>query len=141
MKRFRPAIALLLHLLLLQVSVPGGGMACALAWPSAASAAAGTAGQDADRPASAHHGGHAAARSARAHAGAHASADVPADAPSPHHGAPSHCPTAAGCAAVAVTEPPLLVATVSAYHGVVEVGRVTLPRSTHPAPEPPPPRA
>lgn len=133
----RTAVALLFHVLLLHVSVLGGGMACAAARADVAPAA---------HDGGAHHGAdHGASHGAdhAAHVAAAMPADVPVDGgPAPHHGgAPTHCVTAAGCAAVAVAGPELTLAALASVDSSAERGRVSLPASTRPAPEPPPPRA
>ncbi|MGZ8470486.1 MAG: hypothetical protein ACXW61_12750, partial [Gemmatirosa sp.] len=96
--RARTLVALLFHVLLLHVSVLGGGMACASARAEVTDLAAAV--EAVVEPVAAEHAAH------DAHA-AHAPApgDAPADESgrsSPHHGDPSHCATASGCAAVAV---------------------------------------
>lgn len=126
MTRARTAIALLFHVLLLHVSVLGGGMACASAWTGAERAA--PAAADASS-AAAHHGGH------------HDAADE-TDAPAPHHdGASTHCVTAAGCAAVAVAAPTVTPASLASVRAEASRTHVRVPASTRAAPEPPPPRA
>ena len=138
--RLRAAFALLFQLLLLQVSVLGGGMACAPEW-------LGTVVET--RPAAEGHGSHAehAAHAVHAAHDAHgetgnALSTAPAHDQAPEHGgAPSHCAATASCAAVAVDAPEVTAASVADVHASVQVGRVSLPPSTHQAPEPPPPRA
>jgi hypothetical protein len=142
MNRFRAPFALLFQILLLQVSVLGGGMACAPEWMSAvaASQVAASHGHDAG------HGTHGAVAHA---ASARSSAEVSASAPegaergtTPHHGGPlSHCASASGCAAIGVPAPVATAASVAPVDPSETVLRVTAPRWTHPAPEPPPPRA
>ena len=137
--RLRAAFALLFQLLVLQVSVLGGGMACAPEWLGTV-AEARPMGEGAP-------GEHAAPSAHSAHA-AHGESDgersaAPAQGPvqEPHGGAPSHCAATASCAAVAVDAPEVTAASVAVVHASVQVGRVSLPPSTHQAPEPPPPRA
>ena len=134
MTRARTAIALLFHVLLLHVSVLGGGMACAPAWTSLVRATPAAAA-----PSAAHHGGqHEAAQ----HEAAQHEAAQDADAPAPHHdGALAHCVTASGCAAVAVDAPEVTPASLAAVSAKVARVRVRVPASTRAAPEPPPPRA
>ena len=137
--RLRAAFALLFQLLLLQVSVLGGGMACAPEWLGTVADA---------RPAG--HAAPAAPAAPAEHAAhaAHGERDVertvaPEQGPAQqqHGGAPSHCAATASCAAVAVVAPEVTAASVAVVHASVQVGRVALPPSTRQAPEPPPPRA
>ncbi len=141
LRRLRTFAALLFHVLLLQVSVLGGGMACAPTWADGVGAAA------AGAPAAG--GAHDAHD---AHAGPGASADAARDAApdaaddasggaSPHHGDVRHCATATGCAAVAVLGPVVTPAALAAVHARAHAAPVALPPSTRAAPEPPPPRA
>ena len=141
-RRLRTFAALLFHVLLLQVSVLGGGMACASAWSGAAVAtrAAVAAPVDAAHDAHAEHGAHAA----HAVPATPAADDAPVDASggsAPHHGDVTHCATAAGCAAVAVVGPAVTPAALAAVHARAESVPGALPPSTRAAPEPPPPRA
>jgi len=128
MNRLRTAVALLFQILLLQVNVLGGGMACAPAWLQSV-AAARTASAD-EHGAPDMHAMHA--MPAMPDGGEHT--------PVQHHGsAPTHCATT-GCAAIAVTAPEVLVAPVAIVAPTVTAIRVSAPHWTHPAPEPPPPR-
>jgi len=118
--RARTAIALLFHVLLLQVSVLGGGMACAMDGTAPAAAA--------------HHGAQAVApHEAAHHEATQHEATHPADAP-------SHCVTAAGCAAVAVAAPEVTPAALATVSASAVRAPVRAPASTRAAPEPPPPR-
>ncbi len=146
-RRIRTFAALLFHALLLQVSVLGGGMACASAWSDVARTSATVAAAPIDRAHDMHaapathdgHDGHDAQGVAR-----HAQGVAPNDAsgaPSPHHGDVTHCATTTGCAAVAVLGPTVTPAALAAVHARAEAAPVTLPLSTRAAPEPPPPRA
>jgi hypothetical protein len=123
MNRLRAAVALLFQVLLLQVNVLGGGMACAPGWLQSVAA-----------PTSAHamHGAQAM----------HGAPDGGEHGPtSQHDTVPSHCATAVGCAAIAVAAPEMLVAPLAIGEPSVTTIRVAAPRWMHPAPEPPPPRA
>jgi hypothetical protein len=134
--RLRAAFALLFQLLLLQVSVLGGGMACAPEWLGTV---AGTRAVAAAEP----HGSHAAHAAHATHGETGGVPSVaPTQDPAPEHGgAPSHCAATASCAAVAVDAPEVTAASVADVHASVQIGRVSLPPSTHQAPEPPPPRS
>jgi len=144
MRLLRRSVALLLNLLLLQVSILGGGAAC-----SARTVHAAERGQPAAPEAApvhgAHHGAPAASPSAQSHAtrphtvGAHAHGDVER----PAGGAPQmpHCGLAAACLAPALasrTEPLPAVTPVVVR---ARVAQERAPRSAITAPEPPPPRA
>lgn len=143
--RLRAAFALLFQLLLLQVSVLGGGMACAPEWLGTVVDA-----RPAGEGAHGAHGarGELAAQAAHPAHAAHGASDVERTAapeqgsgPERHGGAPSHCAATASCAAVAVDAPEVTAASVAVVHASVQVGHVSLPLSTLQAPEPPPPRA
>src|SRR6476661_4927408 len=96
MNRLRAAAALLFQILLLQVNVLGGGMACATGWLQSAMPTAAHAMHGA-------HGAHGTIELAAPVGGEHGPA-------SPHDTLPSHCATAVGCAAIAVAAPEMLVA-------------------------------
>ena len=125
MHRLRRFAALLVALLLVQLTLAGAGVACAP--PADAATAAG-----------AHDDGHAA------HHAAHVVADdeAPAEreAPASHHDGRLHCPTMLACAVAAVAATTALPdggllaeADAAAPDGVA-------PLSVTGAPEPPPPR-
>ena len=135
----RRAVALLLNLLLLQLSALGGGAACAVSVAHAAQGAE----LDAAPVHGEHHGGHDAEHGAPAGApaaGAHAHGG---DVDAPVSGSPTlpHCALAAACMAPALasgTEPlPSLVPLAAR----VRAAQDGAPRSATTAPEPPPPRA
>jgi hypothetical protein len=152
MMRLRAAFALLFQVLLLQVSMLGGGMACAPEWLGMVSESRPAAHAVADHGGTTGHGGHSghagaalathAAHGVAREVAANQPAASPLQAPAPEHGgAPSHCAATTGCAAVAVDAAEVIVASVAVVHESVQVGRVSLPLSTRQAPEPPPPRA
>jgi hypothetical protein len=137
--RARTAIALLFHVLLLQVSVLGGGMACATGWTDLARAVGGRGAPrvgDAARaePATAHQGAHEAAHH-------EAAPDEAAHQEATQHGdASSHCVTASGCAAIAGAAHVVTPAVLATVHASTDRLHVRVPAFTRPAPEPPPPR-
>jgi hypothetical protein len=149
MMRLRAAFALLFQVLLLQVSLLGGGMACAPEWlgmvsrtPSAAAQAGPEHGRGVGHGGHRSHGAHSGGASHATHGSEAHMAAAPADAPPADHGStPAHCAAATGCAAVAVDAPEVVTVPGAAVHATVQVGRVSLPPSIRLAPEPPPPRA
>jgi hypothetical protein len=119
MQPIRAVVALVLQLLLLHVGVAGSGMPCASATSSRAS--------------------HGAMPHHRADHRTHH--DENRDGRDRRDATPTHCAAAAACAVVAEPAPETNVAPVAIVERPATPERTTAPRWTHPAPEPPPPRA
>lgn len=161
----RRALALVLNLLLLQLSLVGGGAACA-SWSVAAGSggrAQHGAAQDAHRERAAgerhgtshgawHHGatahgapaGAAAAmREGGVRGGTEHRATVADADEQPSRGAPhdmQHCATAVGCVTIALPSADAALARLPMTDSPVASSRADTPRSLVVAPEPPPPR-
>ncbi|MFL5577838.1 MAG: hypothetical protein ACJ79S_17935 [Gemmatimonadaceae bacterium] len=153
MKLARRGVALLLQVLLLHVSVLGGGAACVERLLSPSSVPTGTAALVA--PAAEH-----AARSAAHHGqhhgpagtpegggpsmpagGDHAPDQAPSHAPGDGPHGMTHCGTMPACGAIALASTTTELPAVWSSAGRAQVAQFDAPRSTTAAPEPPPPRA
>jgi hypothetical protein len=130
MTRSRRLLAFALELLLLQVSILGGGVACASRSGGLIAARSSATAEHATHTV-AHHG---SAQSPSP------TPDAPGTPASQHELAARHCLLGGSCAVIGVTSPALLVATVTTVSRVVDVADAHLRRSARPAPEPPPPR-
>ena len=125
MNRLRRPLAVLLALLLLQVTGLGAGAGCALTTPLAPVPGVVGHAEEHEAHGQAHH--HAPPRSAPGHGGQQA---------------PLHCAMAASCAIVALAAvDPALGTTSSLVTAAIVVHDDDLPASLGQAPEPPPPRA
>ena len=127
MRTLRRSLALLLHLLLLQATVLGGGAACVARPTGGVPAASGEhqGMRHGERPA-AHHAGHDADQGDRA-----------PDGPS---GAPIHCGVAAACLTPALANRPAPLPLSASAPPRARATQDAAPRSATLAPEPPPPR-
>jgi hypothetical protein len=126
----RRAVAVLLQLLLLQVSLLVAGTACARGAELAAVAA--HASHAASHHAASHH-------AASHHAASHHDAPRPS-APAQHDHGATHCMMAAGCALVAEETPTFETASLVVVHAALADAPARLHPSARQAPEPPPPR-
>jgi hypothetical protein len=143
MRLARRSVAVVLQLLLLQVSLMGSGVACAgsLLGPSPGSVHA--AGRVTPR-APHSHGAQGAAHHARADASGRVNAQSPpaehGRAPDPGPHGMTHCGMSVACAALALAAPASALPEAISDAGRAPVTESDAPHSATTAPEPPPPR-
>ena len=133
MHRLRRFAVALLGLLLVQLTLAGAGVACAVPTPDAAGSVAAT---EHDASGHAHHG------TDLADAAGLASATHPDDAaPTRHHDGRLHCPSSMACASATIAR----AASMLPENALVAASEIAAPEDVAPAsivgaPEPPPPR-